>query len=68
MFLQVGDKFVEYAESLAAKGEQVDAKELMTLYTMEGIFSAGFGVSTDAFKDGKDGIFYEMVNWTYFTS
>ena len=58
---QVGDDFVHHAESLCLKGEEVDAKELMTLYTMDAIFSAGFGVSTNCFKEGKEGIFYNMV-------
>ena len=58
---QVGDKFVTYLDNIAEEGLEVEAKELMTKFSLEVIASTALGVEAHAFSDPA-GIFSDRVS------
>ncbi len=54
---------MDHLKGVAERGEEFNAKLMMTNYALDSIASCGFGVETNSFKD-PDGIFPTMVRQT----
>lgn len=55
---------IEYLQSFAKEGKEINAKEMLTNYTLDVIWSTGFGIESKAFTDPESKM-VEMVKKLY---